>query len=710
MQTSWNRLTFSASAIHLDVRGKMLTIAFSFNVRKINWHVHKTHRTAEEETETLDIPTSNRAAKRREQQNKMKIANISLTNFRIYEQETVQFPEPLTVIKGMNHSGKSSLAQAIKLALSKCADGTDPRGAGAIDKVRLGANKAIIEAAIEGKAGLVTLTTQYGPGKTGRTQKISTSPENDKVAGAFDKYLDANQERLSCVLDSNYFVSQKPEAQKAILATLVLPTSYEFNAEMKELAEKHLGAFVWDKSPVAVIDQVYEAAYSARRTSKTELSSIRIPAAPTKPLHSAEDVQARLSKLRAAAAKESKAVSGGGTVQIGRIEQSLEQERERSAAANAELDTAVQQRNEIDGKVLSEPAREEHQRLAVGARKLFDQLQARIATLEGEISQQQDAQEIYAELLEDEKGNPVDHANCPTCTQSITRKFIDSKIAEHQQIESEAEKARLALVAEQQALGDIAGAEKVLEADGQSIKEAVALAKTIKDIQGRIETAQRNIESLTKDLAQAKADEKAPADTSVLDGLNREIAEWEGYLSPAVNYDSTLEQIKRLNAQWVEKKDAVDDLEALCEHFGKDGIKAELIAKHIGEFSDTVNGVLAAWGYSAKLEIEPYEFIVATATGNTLPLKELSGSEKLMFSVALQTAIAVHGKIGMVVVDEGDTFVGPERGRLLGCLNRLLTEKVIIQALCFVSDTERTKINKPGVATYWVEAGKVSVL
>lgn len=639
----------------------------------------------------------------------MKITNIALKDFRIYEQEAVSFPEPLSVFKGANHSGKSSLAQAIKLALSKCADGTDPRGAGALDKVRLGANKAIIETVIEGKQGLVTLTTQYGPGKTGRTQKIVTDPVNEKVTAGFDKYLDANQERLSCVLDSNYFVSQKPEAQKAILATLVLPTSYEFDPAMTALAEKHLGAFVWDKSPVAVIDQVYEAAYGARRTSKATLAGIRVPQTPQKPECGAEVVHGKLTKLRSEAAKESKAISGGGTVQIGKLEQQIENGRLQLEDAIESRAMAVADRAGIEEKILTGNALEKVQRFAAG-RKLYDQLQAKWNGFKAEVRGQQEAQDIYRELLQDEEGNPVDHANCPTCTQAITRKFIDSKISEHFRLQQEADAAAAAIAQEQQDLGDIAKAEADLQASDNLCSLKIGLTRQEAELAAKIATLEGSIETLHIQLAQAKANEQAPADTTALDALNNEIATWEARLSPAVNYDATLKQIETLTAQWNTQKEAVDDLETLCEHFGKDGIKAELIAKHIGEFSETVNGVLAAWGYSAKLEMEPYEFIVSTAMGNTLPLKELSGSEKLMFSVALQTAIAVHGKIRMVVVDEGDTFVGPERGRLLGCLKKLLDAGTLDQALVFASEIDRTKINKPGVATYWVEAGKVVAL
>lgn len=639
----------------------------------------------------------------------MKINNIALQNFRIYEQETIAFSEPLSVFKGDNHSGKSSLAQAIKLTLSKCADGTDPRGAGALDKVRLGANKAIIDTVIEGKQGLVTLTTQYGPGKTGRTQRIKTDPENEKVAAGFDKYLDANQERLSCVLDSSYFTSQKPEAQKAILATLVLPTSYEFDPKMVDLAVKHLGGFLWGDNPVKVIDQVYEAAYGARRTAKTTLASIRVPATPQKPEYGAEVVQGKLMKLRSEAAKESKAISGGGTVAIGKIEQQIENGKLQLEDAIESQSMAAADRAGIDEKLLTSTALDKVQRLAAG-RKLFDQIKAKKEAQAAEVRAQREAQSIYAELLQDEAGKDVDRASCPTCTQSITRNFIDGKIAEHRGLEVQADVAWASLDQEQKELGDIAKAEGDIQANANLVNLKDQLVRQEAELAAKIIVIKQNIDTLTSQLAVAKANEQAPADTTALDALNAEIAQWEARLSPAVNYDATLKQIETLTAQWSTQKEAVDDLETLCEHFGKDGIKAELIAKHIGEFSETVNGVLAAWGYSAKLEMEPYEFIVSTAQGNTLPLKELSGSEKLMFSVALQTAIAVHGKIRMVVVDDGDTFVGPERGRLLRCLKKLLDAGTLDQALVFASEVDRTKIAKPGVATYWVEAGKVSVL
>ena len=633
----------------------------------------------------------------------MKIASTRLIDFRIFEDQLITFDEPMCIFRGPNHSGKTSLCQGIKLGISKCADGTDPRGAGANDKIRLGANKAIIENTIEGKSGPVLLRTQYGPGKTGRTQKIvagSGGPETVNIGAAFDKYLDANQERLSCVLDSDYFVSQKPEAQKAILASLVLPATHDFEPDMVDMAEKHLGRFEWGKSPVAVIDQVYDAAYSARREEKSALGAIRIPPKPSQPLYPAGLINEKLVLLRANAAKETKKVKGGGTVQVGRIEQALESEREKLTTAQTDYSEFRRASDELSKLLLDGPTLKKHERAAAG-RTLWNQLQSQMAEFDREIEANEEAQQIYRDL----GANP----HCPTCTQKITKEFIAGKVEEHGKLITAAKEAKDGLTEEQKALGDIEGAEAAVAAHKANTEKFLVNARVVTASSERTAAAQAAITRLEGELDQAKAAESEPVDTSALDKINAEIAEWETHLSPALNYAATLAQIETLSKQWEAQKLKINDLETLCQFFGKDGIKAELIAQHIGEFSETVNRVLSAWGYSAKLEIEPYSFLVTTPEGE-LPLKELSGSERLMFAVALQTAIAVHGKIRMIVVDRLDTMIDQERGRALGCIKGLLDAGTLDQAIVMLADNNAVTTQKAGVATYRVEEGKVTRL
>jgi hypothetical protein len=156
----------------------------------------------------------------------------------------------------------------------------------------------------------------------------------------------------------------------------------------------------------------------------------------------------------------------------------------------------------------------------------------------------------------------------------------------------------------------------------------------------------------------------------------------------------------------------VSELETLCTFFGPKGVKAKLISEHIGAFTVKVNEVLAVWGYSAKLQIEPeYKFEVLI-TGKTayLPPKELSGFERKAFAVALQCAIAVFSKIKMILVDAADVMIDAQRNKLLGCVKLLTDNKTLDQAVIMLADKSKTAPKKDGVQFYFVEGGKIERL
>ena len=613
----------------------------------------------------------------------MKIAAVALKNFRAYEDAEVSFDEPLSIVRGANHSGKSSLAQAIQLSLTKRAEGTDPRGAGASDKIRTGASKAIIDLTVNGKSGPVEVKTTYSG--TGRTQKLSVE--------AFSRYIEVNSDRLSCCLDSEYFTGLKPEQQKAVLGALVLPTSYEFPIGIREVAGKHLGPIVWEHPPVTVIDYAYKLAYDARKDAKARLNTIWVQQTPEKPEFTGDEIREQLNKLREAAKKETAKLKRTGTAQIGKLEAELEH-------ANAVLENALQvrkdaieKRDEQYGLLLKGPTEKKYRDVAAG-RERADQIVAKMGEATVEIDDQRNAQELFEEMRND----PV----CPTCVQPITDAFIDGKIAEHRKLEEAAAQRHMELLRELKELGDIEGAEKALRQNAETLKlhKASEIARVEAD--DAIHKINLDIKRIQHALEQATAQQEAPPDTSVLDGLNSNIAELEGLLGPVANYESTLIQIKQAEELKVKWESIVADLEMLCEYFGKDGIKAELIGEHIANFSQTVNRTLATWGYQAAFSMEPYEFTV-----NGMPLKELSDSEKLMFGVAMQCAIAVHSGMRMVLIDRADTFINGERGRLFGCAKLMLDRELLDQAIILVSG-ERTEVpEQEGVGFYRVADGKV---
>jgi hypothetical protein len=639
----------------------------------------------------------------------MKLSTIHLEDFGPYVDQTINFDQPLNVIRGDLAQGKTKLSQAIQLSFAKICDGIDGKGSGFRDKIRLGEDKAIITAGLETAQGAIQIRTTYGPGKRGRDSVVIAGQGGDgqKIAAGFEQYLQRSEERFSCVLDSEYFTRPGTD-QRAILASLVLPTHHDFDAKMVALVEKHLGKVIdWNASPVAVIDKVFgdksSGVYNARTQAKAALGAIYIPQKPVQPQYPAELVQQKLLALREKASQESKKVKRSGTAQTGRLERELEQVAEKLTAAFSERTAAIAKRGEIEAEMVDGAALASLKQIA-GQRSAFATLQTAIDAFAGEIQDMKDAQEIYEGLRDD--------CLCPTCKQVIKPEFIAAKIAEHKGHELELTESRAQLIQQQKALGDIKAAEDAIQKQEKAVAAKLEQVKKVTETTERIATLEKQSGDAKAALETAKASESEPVDTTAIDAVNTEISEWEARLAPAVQYESTLKQIETATKQWQDKKNDVDELETLCEHFGPKGIKATLLQKHIGGFNESVNRVLNWWGYSATLSFEPYSFDVVTpeTTPKTLPVKELSGSELFRFLVALQCAIAVYSKIKMVLIDKADILIDAHRGKLFAGVKHLLDTGLLEKAFIFVADKRREAPKQEGVGFYLVEKGKVERL
>jgi hypothetical protein len=639
----------------------------------------------------------------------MKLSTIHLEDFGPYVDQTINFDQPLNVIRGDLAQGKTKLSQAIQLSFAKICDGIDGKGSGFRDKIRLGQDKAIITAGLETAQGAIQIRTTYGPGKRGRDSVVIAGEGSSAVnlAAGFEQYLQRSEERLSCVLDSEYFTRPGTD-QRAILASLVLPTHHDFDAKMVALVEKHLGKVIdWNASPVAVIDKVFgdksSGVYNARTQAKAALGAIYIPQKPVQPQYPAELVQQKLLALREKASQEAKKVKRSGTAQTGRIEKEIENKQSDLFLTNNDYSEAIKRRGEIEALILDGAEISSLKKIA-GQRSALATLQTAIDALSGEIQDMRDAQEIYEGLRDD--------CLCPTCKQVIKPEFIAAKIAEHKGHEQELAESRAQLVQQQKALGDIGKAEATLSQQEIAISRKLENVRQITAMVEKIRTLESAIKELETALATAKATESEPVDTTAIDAVNTEICEWEARLAPAVQYESTVKQIETATKQWQDKKNDVDELETLCEHFGPKGIKATLLQKHIGGFNESVNRVLNWWGYSATLSFEPYSFDVVTpeTTPKTLPVKELSGSELFRFLVALQCAIAVYSKIKMVLIDKADILIDAHRGKLFAGVKHLLDTGLLEKAFIFVADKRREAPKQEGVGFYLVEKGKVERL
>ncbi len=191
---------------------------------------------------------------------------------------------------------------------------------------------------------------------------------------------------------------------------------------------------------------------------------------------------------------------------------------------------------------------------------------------------------------------------------------------------------------------------------------------------------------------------------------DNEITRLTDQLRPAIAAEERAKEIVSRQEGLARLEAKAEALDTLVKYFDKDGIKATLLSEHIGGFEGRLNEVLSAWGYKCSLSIEPYEFLCTDARGITTPVKELSASEQLMFSVALQSAVSRAAGIGIVVADRMDTFLPAERAKANRCLHSLVSKGDLEQCILIVSDPSMEVRPVPNTEFFFVSDGSVQKL
>lgn len=625
----------------------------------------------------------------------MKIKSVRLQSIRNHVDSTLEFDQ-FNVVKGGNYQGKSSIAQGISLLLTPSTMGLDATGRGYITKVTRGAAKGVITGVIQGSKHTIERTVTLNTNTSGRTDSSKCLNDPDFHPAPFEKLLAANRDALSVCLNTDRFVTMDEKDQKSLLAKLALPKQYDFPAETVAAVNKTLGEGTIDFSlePFAVIDKAYKLLYKEREACNRQVKDFVVPEPLAAVSVDAGSLQAQLTSARERQKK-------------------IASERDEATSKNHE---EVVKATRIQGKVdaLKEKIETERMRVAAVEDRLIseERLKALRKTAESKIALEElekERQKILSKIAT--KKNKVEDyrkifgasgEECPTCHQEIDSDTITrlGKAAAEELKEAQARDTEI--LREMQALGDVAGALKAI-AD----HEGAAKEKT--EINAVIAEKSKLLQDATAEL------KKIPNETDVLipfvkplDEVDAEITSILEKLQPAMAAEERKKEIATKTEQLGKLKDKAYKVDLLVKYFDKDGIKSVLLADHVGGFVDKMNFVMAAFDYKVALEIEPdFIFNVTDATGVTTPAKELSGSEQLMWLVALQCAVSKSAGIGIVVADKLDTFLPSQRSRINKILYTLATNGTLDQVVAIMSDESETVPKLPNSAFFLVEAGTV---
>lgn len=616
----------------------------------------------------------------------MKITSIKLEDFRSYTALELAFTGKVGIFRGKNHQGKSTIEQAIQYALAARSEGTNAAGAGADETlIRNGAEIARVTLGIESDHIATKKLRATLSRKSGRAIAARDS-EGVDTTHIMNPFLRDNADILSCLTNSRYFVDLEPAKQKDILSGIVLPAKYDgWNPNIIAASEKvglETQAFFDNEHPFTVISWSYDAAFEARKNVNRDLKNFVQPNGDVADAGDVTEIKAKLKtrrdELTAAQTKRATMVAGVSTPEaIALLKGAVNVRIEK-----AEAKLADEQRNltEYQAKILDKKQLKANKD-AANQKAHAEELDVKIATLGIEIKNLNAAIE-KADALEDK---------CLTCDQTITedvkatiiRPLYDRREAAKAELR-DAGAARANVPSFQlaaQALLDHAAAEKEVTRTTERLQEA----------QTELRGAQADLEAI----GEATIVDTTEVDAEIADLTDRiqrgteVLTKTTAANERKIAYDAAVERLEKLK-----EKSAL--LEKLVAYFGPKGVQATLLQQYVGAFTESMNKVLASWGYQCILSFEPFFFGIETGNieGKRVcwPLKTLSKSERYRFAIAFQVALAMHTGFKFVVIDETDMLDGEGRRGLM----QQIIDSDLDQAILVGTD-ERDSIT-PGMA------------
>jgi AAA ATPase domain len=625
----------------------------------------------------------------------MRIEKLKLENFRSYASAEFAF-ERWNFLVGPNAVGKSSVQMAIEFLLTGKCRGTDAGGRGAEDLIRLGAKGLVITGEL--RSGMPQPWTVQRK-KTARSHELELQaagilplPEAQKKLLA---RLATTQDVLSAVLDAGRFVEMSEADQKKLLTSVLGAQA----ATVREDIVKDMQFLGFVNAPatvesIAEIDKMHDHFFATRTAQKRalkELGELDRPEAPAD-MPDSKLVWKQLDDLRwmhaDATGRRTARVRDYAVLKTRRADLSEEIARAEAAAKKRAENWASEHRArvqelELEATALREEAlmpdeEADYQRIAAhaGRRDELVAEESRLATL---IAEAEKAIEAMVAL----KGG-----KCPTCHRSLPLKAKgDAQNAierEREGMTAQLEKVQRSIIA----LGDVDAAIEALEADArvrQSAEQArkklaAAEAETspqFADIEQQIAAAKKKLDSLPE------MDEPNVADLDAeIAALSERIAKGEAILDQVKSVEAEQLAWKRYETKRQTLEGLVAALDRLCEYFGPNGVRSQMVGDRLKPFSEAMNAALQAFDYHVRFTMEPYQFLVTSAEGpeyaTTRSLKMLSESERFRFGVAFQIALAKTTGLNFVVIDRADVLDGESRQALTQMLAASELEQAIV--------------------------------
>lgn len=631
----------------------------------------------------------------------MNIKKLRIQKFRNISDTTLDIADAkFIVVRGANRNGKTSIAEALSLVLTPTTWGLSVKGDGYIRKIKRGESKSILQADLQGSNRLIRRTVTLNVNSSGRTTISEDVNDPGWNSVKFDKLLEDKRTALSIAINTRAFQSMiysgDEKAQKNLLAQLVLPPRYDFPKDIvaDTMDILRLDSMFFECDPFLVIDKAYKGLFAERQDINRKVKEFIIPDPLPRPQGvNSESLKSQLSTLR-----DMRIMKAGDrdTAAKKATEETLK--RERASAKIETLEAVLRASKEalqaLQANILPNPVAVQE----VADRKSeYDRLDREISRLILE------EEALISERDRLFKLSKVG-AECPTCGQDIDEEKIIELIQNADKKRTELVDNHDKSVHAQSLLGDVSSAITKLDKHKKAIAEKDDLASKVLNDTTLLDIAKNEASASYGGLFNS-----TPFDDSIAE-TDRDIEKILQQIQPVIAAEEKDKEIATKKEQLKSLEEKAAKLDTLVKYFDKDGIKAKLIAEHIGGFEHKINEVLRAWDYSCSLSIEPFKFEITDHRKVSTPLIDLSGAEELMFYAAFQCAVSRTAGIGFVVIDRVDTLLPDLRPALYKHLYQMISDGTLEQVIILVADASQQVKPLPNSKFFIVEEGNIRAL
>ncbi len=562
----------------------------------------------------------------------MRIQSLRLKDFRSHP-ETVLDLDRFNFIRGPNGCGKSSIQMAMEFLFTGRCEMTDAAGRGAEDLIRNGAKELSVSATFENGETICRR-------RSARTHTVEVNGKHVPIEAA-QEYIEKRfgpSDVLSAVMDAGRFIEMREAEQKRLLARVLDAGRVEIPDEVSSTL-RAINEPIPSLTSVADVEAAHKRFYDLRTEASRALKALGQMEKPDIPsdLPSVQEVKKKLEDLR-----EQK-------------ERLIAQKAEADATwenARARLKELQTEIEEVSAEILS-PMEEQELFQLESQRDHAEKLRQEWAGLIAE----QKAVETYLATVQGLKDK------CPTCGQRIAEEGKAREIEALREHFADLEGLTQGTREELNEYAEIEVATSRLERHRKALARRAKLVEEQSKVQAVQKPNAGDLESRMTILAER-------------------INEGELVLEKAQEVQSARERWEAYARERSALERKISLLDRLTEFFGPNGAMMGQASNRMESFTQSLNRHLAAFGYTCRFALEPFEIRVSSSRDNqfTLPLKHLSESERFRFGVAFQIALVIVTGLRFVVIDGADVLDKERRKMLTSLLVKSDLDQSIVLA------------------------------